>query len=59
MESEFTTLGLTGFCFGVFCAYWARQTHRDVLMWLLFGMFLTPFAGLFIIVKLLTKEEDI
>jgi len=58
MENTFATFGLTSFCFGVFCAYWAKQTDRDVLVWLLFGMFLTPFAGLFIVAKLFTKEEN-
>lgn len=55
MENEFATLGLTGFCFGVFCAHWAKETGRDILMWFLFGMLLTPFAGIFILFKLFTK----
>jgi len=58
MESEFATLGLTSFSFGVFSAYWAKQTGRDVLVWLLFGMFLPPFAGIYIVLKLLAKEEN-
>jgi membrane associated rhomboid family serine protease len=58
MENEFATLGLTGFCFGVFCAYWAKETSRDILVWFLLGMFLTPFAGLFILSKLFSKKES-
>ena len=59
MENEFATVGLTGFCFGVFRVNWAKETSRDILVWFLFGMFLTPFAGLLILSKLFTKEESI
>ncbi|QOW19401.1 hypothetical protein INQ41_12440 [Lysobacter ciconiae] len=40
-----------GFLFGVFTAYWAQTTHRNPWLWLFFGWFLPPVAGVLLLLK--------
>ncbi|MFS8429391.1 hypothetical protein XcmpCFBP7700_19390 [Xanthomonas campestris] len=35
--------------FGYFCAWWAQQRGRNALGWFLFGCFLLPVAGLWLL----------
>lgn len=45
------SVGLVGFLFGVFCAYWAQTTDRNPWLWFFFGWVLAPVAGLLLLWK--------
>ena len=45
------SVGLVGFLFGVFCAYWAQTTDRNPWLWFFFGWLLAPVAGLLLLWK--------
>lgn len=44
--NEMGAPGLALFLFGIFCAYWAQNSGRNVLLWFLSGAVLGPIAGL-------------
>ncbi|UYC12158.1 hypothetical protein [Xanthomonas sp. CFBP 8445] len=48
----FVVLGLlwsAPVAFGYFCAWWAQQRGRSAFGWFLFGFFLLPVAGLWLL----------
>ena len=51
MTESAASVGLVGFLFGVFCAYWAQTTDRSAWPWFFFGFTLSAVAGVVLLWK--------
>lgn len=51
MHDNTATTGMVFFLFGLFCAYWARETSRSAWLWFFFGFFFAPITGLVLLAK--------
>jgi hypothetical protein len=49
METEYASVGLVQFLFGIFCPYWAQTTNRNAWLWFFLGWFFAPITGLVLI----------
>jgi len=45
-NSEYASVALVQFLFGIFCAYWAQTTNRNPWLWFFLGFFFAPITGL-------------
>ena len=51
MDENYATQGSVLFLFGIFCAYWAQQTHRNTWLWFFMGLLFGPITGVVLLVK--------
>jgi hypothetical protein len=51
METEYASVALVQFLFGIFCAYWAQTTSRNAWLWFFVGWFFAPITGIVLIYK--------
>ncbi len=45
-NTEFASVALVHFLFGIFCAYWAQSTGRNAWQWFFLGFLFAPITGL-------------
>jgi hypothetical protein len=51
METQYASVAIVQFPFGIICAYWARTTSRNTWLWFLLAWFLAPVTGIVLICK--------
>jgi len=51
MQTEYASVALVQFLFGIFCAYWAQTTFRNAWLWFFLGWFFAPITGIVLIYK--------
>jgi LPXTG-motif cell wall-anchored protein len=52
----YANTSLVFFLFGIFCAYWAQTTGRNVWLWFLAGALFALIAGLVLLFKNRRRE---
>jgi hypothetical protein len=51
MQTEYASVALVQFLFGIFCAYWAQTTNRSAWLWFFLGWFFAPITGIVLMYK--------
>jgi hypothetical protein len=51
MQTEYASVALAQFLFGIFCAYWAQTTNRSAWLWFFLGWFFAPITGIVLMYK--------
>ena len=51
METEYASVALVQFLFGIFCAYWAQTTQRNAWLWFFLGWFFAPITAIVLMYK--------
>ena len=51
METNYASVALVQFLFGLFCAYWAQNTGKSPWLWFFLGFFFAPITGIVLLIE--------